>query len=152
MPVRSSPFVNVRQSHRAARLVASVAACALLSACVANPFEDAKVDPRSPIAAEVAKSVRADAAFPTFRGIPAFPKDVRPHRQYGQQAAVIEREGQVLVAATADSTWTLTQSETFAGAVRDAAGPVLPPAQPADTTAFAKDLKARATPPPPPKR
>jgi len=152
MHVRSSLFVNVRRSRRAAKLLASAGACALLTACVANPFEDAKVDPRSPVAAEVAKSVRADASYPTFRGIPAFPKDVRPHRQYGQQAAAIEKDGATLVAATADDTWTLTQSETFAGAVRSAAGPELPPPQPADTAAFAKDLKARATPPPPPKR
>ena len=32
------------------------------------------------------------------------------------------------------------------------AGPVLPPVEPGDTEAFARDLKARATPPPPVKR
>ena len=57
-----------------------------------------------------------------------------------------------MIAATDESAWTLTQSDSFAEAVRGAAGPALPPAQPSDTAAFAKDLKARATPPPPPRR
>ena len=152
MHVRSSLFVNTHAGQVAAKLLASLAACALLSACVANPFVDAQVDPRSPVAAEVAKSVHADASYPTFRGIPATPKDVRPHRQYGRQAALTEKDAADLITATGDTTWTLTNSETFATAARIDAGPVLPPVQPADTAAFAKDLKARATPPPPPKR
>ena len=152
MHVRSSLFVNVRRSRPAARLAASAGVCALLSACVANPWRDAQVDPRSPVAAEVAKSVRADAGYPTFRGIPAVPKDVRPHKQYGQQAAQTEKEAAALVAATADNTWTIGNTQTFAEAVRTDAGPVLPPADPSETAAFAKDQKARATAPPPAKR
>ena len=149
MHSRSSLFVNVRQTRLAAKLVAGAAACGLLSACVGNPFEDAKVDPRSPIAAEVAKSARADAAYPTFRSIPPVPKDLRPHRQYGQAAAQTEKEAAALAAATADSTWTLNNSETFAAKARADAGPELPPVQPGATEAFARDQKARATPPPP---
>jgi hypothetical protein len=152
MHTRSSLFVNLRPDRSAAKLAAGVAACALLAGCVGTPFEDAKVDPRSPIAAEVAKSVRADAAYPTFKSIPPLPKDVRPHRQYGQQAAQIEKEGKTLVAETADSTWTLNNSETFAAKARADAGPLLPPAEPGATEAFARDSKARATPPPPPPR
>jgi hypothetical protein len=149
MHSRSSLFVNVRRTRLAAKLVVGAAACALLSGCVGNPFEDAKVDPRSPIAAEVAKSVRADAAYPTFKSIPPAPKDVRPHRQYGQQAAQIEKEAKTLEAETADSTWTLNNSETFAATARADAGPELPPVEPGTTEAFARDQKARATPPPP---
>lgn len=149
MPVRSSLFVNVRRSHLAATLVLGATGCALLSGCVGNPFADAKVDPRSPIAAEVAGSVRHDAAYPTFHGIPPLPKDVRPHKQYGVQAAAIENDAAELKAATADSTWTLNGTDTFAAQARADAGPELPPVQPSDTAAFAKDQKARATPPPP---
>jgi hypothetical protein len=152
MHVRSSLFVNVRRSLPVARLAASACACALLSGCVANPWKDAEVDPRSPVAAEVAKSVRADASYPTFGGIPPVPKDVRPHRQYGQQAARTERDAADLMAATADSTWTLNNTETFAETARAAAGPALPPADPSETAAFAKAQKARATAPPPAKR
>ena len=156
MHVRSSfPF---RERLPSAELAASAsgergALHDLLSAgCVGNPFADAKVDPRSPIAAEVATSVHPNAHYPTFKSIPPVPKDVRPHKQYGEQAALTEKEAAALVAATADNTWTLSGTEAFAAQARADAGPLLPPGQPADTAAFAKDLKARATPPPPPKR
>jgi len=152
MHIRSSLFVNVPARRAAAKLVACAGACLLASACVGNPFEDAKVDPRSPIAAEVAKSVRADAAYPTFRSIPPVPKGIRPHRLYGVEAARTEKEAADLKAATSDSTWSLDATEAFAARARADAGPELPPVPPGDTEAFAKDQKARATPPPPPPR
>ena len=152
MDTRSSLFVNVRHGRQAGRLMVGAGACALLCACVGNPFEDARVDPRSPIAAEVPKAVRADAAYPTFKSIPPVPKDVRPHRQYGQAAAQVETDAKTLQAETAANTWTLSNTEAFADQARTDAGPVLPPAEPGDTEAFAKSQKARATPPPPPPR
>lgn len=152
MIVRSSLFVNVRPRRLAAKLTACAGACAMTSGCLTNPFVDAKVDPRSPIAAEVATSVHPDARYPTFQGIPPAPKDVRPHKQYGVQAAQIETSAADLTKATADNTWTLGATETFAARARTDAGPELPPVQPGDTEAFARDQKARATPPPPPPR
>jgi hypothetical protein len=150
MDVRSSLFVNVRRYGGDARLLASVGACVMLSACVGNPFKDAKVDPRSPIAPEVARTVRPNAPYPTFAGIPPIPKDIRPHKQYGQAADQVEQAAAAVNRATADSTWTLSDSEAFAAQARAAAGPELAPAQQPDTEAFAKDLRKRATPPPPP--
>lgn len=144
--------MNVRQMRLAAQLLAGAAACAALCGCVGNPFEDAKVDPRSPVAAEVAKSVRPDAAYPTFASIPPIPKDVRPHRQYGKAAAEIQQTRAALDRATADDTWTLNNTEAFAADARAAAGPELAPGTQADTEAFAKDLRKRATPPPPTKK
>ena len=124
--------------------------------CVGNPFVDAKVDPRSPIAAEVATDVHPDAPYPTFRGIPPAPKDVRSHKQYGVQAAQIEKASAADAhqAATADSTWTLNGTDAFATEARQDAGPQLAPPEPGDTEAFARDgqAKARATPPPSPPR
>jgi hypothetical protein len=152
MHVRSSPFVNVRNLRPAARLLASAGACALLAACVGNPFEDAKVDPRSPVAAEVTKAVRPDAAYPTFASIPPAPKDVRPHKQYGQAANTIEQAKTDLERATADDTWTLNDTEAFAAQARAAAGPELGTPQASDAEDFAKAQRKRATPPPPPKR
>ena len=149
MHIRSSLFVNVPSRRAAAGLLAGAGACCLLSACVGNPFEDAKVDPRSPVAAEVATAVRPDAVYPTFAGIPPVPKDVRPHRQYGQSAAQIASAGTELEQATADDTWTLNNTDTFAAEARAGVGPEITPAQPADTEAFTKALRKRATPPPP---
>ena len=122
-----------------------------MSACV-HPFRDAEVDPRSPIAAEVAKTVRPAAPYPTFVAFPKVPTDIRPHKQYGQQAAQTEKDRDALVAATADNTWTLNSTEDFAQTARIDAGPELPPVDPSATAAFAKDQKARATAPPPAKR
>ena len=152
MSVRSSLFVNVGGSRRAAQLLACAGACALLSACVGNPFEDAKVDPRSPVAAEVAKSVKSNAPYPTFAGVPSAPKDVRPHPQFGKAATQIEQAKAEVDQSTADSAWTLTDPEALANEGRSTLGPDLPAAQPADAEAFAKDLRKRATPPPPVKR
>jgi hypothetical protein len=151
MTSRSSPFVNVFRSGTAARALLSVGVCGLLSACV-HPFRDAQVDPRSPIAAEVAKTVRPGVAYPTFAAFPKVPTDVRPHKQYGQAAARVETDGQTLVTATADNTWTINDTGDFVAKARSDAGPELPPVVPGDTEAFAKDQKARATPPPPVKR
>jgi hypothetical protein len=148
MTTRSSPFVNARRSG----LAAGVGACVLLSGCIANPFKDAIVDPRSPIAAEVTKSVNPNAPYPTFVNFPKTPAGVRPHKQYGVDAGVVEADGATLIAATADSTWTLSGTDAFAAQTRADAGPILAPPAPGDTEAFAKDLKARATPPPPVKR
>ena len=152
MPVRSSLFVNLRHPRLAAKLAAGAAGCVLLAGCVGNPFADAKVDPRSPIAAEVASSVRPNAPYPTFRAIPPIPKDIRPRKQYGLQAAAIEKDAARLAADTAPNTWTLSGTDSFAATARADAGPELPPVQPSDTAAFAKDQKARATPPPPVRR
>jgi hypothetical protein len=152
MNVRSSLFVNVRRTRRAAQLLAGIGACAMLCGCVGNPFEDAKVDPRSPIAGEVAKSVKHDAPYPTFASIPPVPKDIRPHKQYGQAAAQIEKTRAELALATADSTWTLSNTEIFAAEVKAGAGPEVAAAQQSDTDTFARDQRKRATPPPPTKR
>lgn len=149
MVVRSSLFVNVRHARLAAQLLASGAACVALAACVGNPFEDAKVDPRSPVAAEVASAVRPNAVYPTFAGIPPVPKDVRPHRQYGKAAGDIAQAADDLQTATADGTWTLSDPETLAAAAHAGIGPDIPAPEPSTTEADGDALRKRATPPPP---
>jgi hypothetical protein len=134
-----------------AKLLAAAGACALLSACVGNPFQDAKVDPRSPIAGDVPKMVKADAAYPTFPGVPAKPTDVRPPRQYGVAAKAIDQAAAQLEKATADGTWTLQHTDTFTAEAQAAAGPDVTAPQQADTEAYAAALRKRATPPPPAK-
>jgi hypothetical protein len=145
-------FVNAHRSPTAARLVACAGLAALLGGCVGNPFKEAKVDPASPVAAEVAKVARANRDYPTFSEIPPKPTDVRPVRMFGQAAKDIEVAGAKLERETAPETWTLSNTEGFAAGARTAAGPELPPAEQRDTEAFANELRARATPPPPPKR
>jgi len=122
---------------------------ALLGGCVGNPFTDAKIDPASPVAADVARMTRGDAKFPTFAGIPAPPKDIRPLAQYGRDARAVLAEGQALEQATAPGTWTLQGTEAFAEKGRRDAGPQIEPPKPGDAEAFARELRGRATPPPP---
>ena len=150
--------MNARRGHfvkpyrdLGARLLGAAGACALLSGCVGNPFEDAKIDPRSPVAGEVAKTVRPDARYPTFATVPPVPKDLRPRRQYGVAARQVDQAAAQLEQATADNTWTLQHTEAFAAQASQAVGPELAPAQPADTEAFAAAQRKRATPPPPAK-
>lgn len=146
-------FVNACQFGRASRPLAAAAAAALVSGCIANPFADAKVDPASPIAAEVAKAAHVNAAYPSFSDIPKTPKDLRPVRQYGRAADDLQVAAAELVRATAPETWSLTgDTEAFAGGARSQVGAELPPADPAATEAYVKELRKRATPPPPPKR
>jgi len=134
------------------RLLAGLSACALTSGCMGNPFEDAKVDPRSPIAAEVAQVARENRAYPTFASIPPMPADVRPARQYGQQAAAIQSAAADLERRTAPDTWTLGNTEAFAAQGRAAVGQEPPPRAEGSTAAFAESQRKRATPPPSPSR
>ena len=69
--------------------LAILAGSALLGGCVGNPFVDAKIDPNSPVAADVARVTRQDGKFPTFAGIPKTPTDIRPLAQYGRDANAV---------------------------------------------------------------
>jgi hypothetical protein len=141
-----------RHLRRAATLIAGVGACALLSACIGNPFADAKVDPDSPIASEVAKVAHEDRAYPTFASIPSVPKDLRPVRQYGREAQAIEQARADLEQKTAPETWSLTGTEAFAAKGRQDTGQEAAPTPSGATADFATTQRKRATPPPPPPR
>lgn len=131
------------------RSMALVGACAIVSACSSVPFTQTKVNPDSPVAADVARITREPAKFPTFASIPPKPTGLRPVPQYAQDAKSVIAAGNALVAATEPSTWTLQNTEQFAEKGRRDAGPQIEPGQPADTEAFARELRERATPPPP---
>ncbi len=139
----------------AARIFAFAGAYALTAACGGNLLSDTTIDPKSPIAAEAAKVANARTAFPKFSDIPAAPTDVRAPRAFGLAAADTVRSRDDIVRATEPSTWTLQGGDStnaFATQARTAAGPQIAPADPAVTEAFARELRKRATPPPPPKR
>lgn len=134
---------------RAAAGLTAAAGALAVGGCVGSPFGEHKVDPASPVAAEVAQLIRKDGKYPTFASIPQPPKDIRPAPQYGRAADQVEQAGQALIAATEPGTWTLDNTEAFAETARRSAGPALDPANPADAEAFARELRERATPPPP---
>ena len=154
MNARHGYFVNrprVVLGGLTAKLAGPAVLCLGLSACIANPFVDAQVDPRSPIAKEVATAVKPDAPTPTFASIPPRPKDVRPVRQFGVAARQVDKAAAELAAQTADDKFTLQNTDTFAAEAQRAAGPEAAPSQAqqsAETEAFAAALRKRATPPP----
>lgn len=131
------------------RSIALAGAGLMVSACTSVPFTDTRIDPNSPVAADVARLTRQPAKTPRFSDIPPVPKDVRPPAEYGRNAQAITAAGQALVAATEPSTWTLQDSTTFADRGRRDVGPDIPPVQPGESEAFARALRERATPPPP---
>lgn len=140
------PFVNARG---AARLLALGGGGALLAGCMSAAIGSAKVDPASPVAAEVARATRSARAYPRFSDIPPVPGDLRPLPLYGQAADELKLARARLERETAPETWTLRDTETFATRVRRDAGPELEPATPSDAEAYARELRERATPPPP---
>jgi hypothetical protein len=158
MNARHGQFVNrpsVFPGALPARLAGSAALCLALGGCLSsNPFTDAQVDPRSPIAKEVATTVKPDAPYPTFAAIPDRPKDVRPVRQFGVAAQQVDKAAADLMAQTSDDKFTLNDTDTFTAQAQAAAGPEAAPSQAqqaAETEAFAAALRKRATPPPPAK-
>jgi outer membrane murein-binding lipoprotein Lpp len=131
------------------RVIALALGAGLLSGCVGNPFANAKIDPASPVAEEVARMTRADAKLPSFASIPAAPSDVRPPASYGLAAASLDAAAAELIRDTGPETWTLQATDAFAETARRDVGPELPPVIPGDSEAFARELRERATPPPP---
>ena len=142
-------FMDAGKSMNAARFLGVVAAAALLSGCIGNPIASAKVDPKSPIAAEVAKLSQQDKDYPSFNEIPPIPTDLRPLQVYGERAGKVLTARNQLQAATADHTWTLGNTAGFAARARRDAGPDVGPPTAAETEAFANSVRKRATPPPP---
>jgi hypothetical protein len=138
-------FAIRRRLAPAARLLGAAGACAMLCGCVGNPFADAKVDPSSPVASEVARVERMNRAYPRFSDIPAKPKDLRPVGQYARQAQVLTQARADLVAKTEPDTWSLNGTESFADQAKASAA-----AGGADASSVADGPGRRATPPPPP--
>ena len=133
---------------RTAKWLAAACGCAVLSGCIGNPFVDAKVDPASPVAADVARMTRQGSDYPSFSEIPALPNDVRPLALYGRAASDLKLAAERLVRETAPETWTLRDTESFADQARQRT-PELPPPDPQAAEDFARELRERATPPPP---
>jgi len=143
-------FLNRPRARTCLRVSACAGLGVLLTACGGNPFATAKVDPSSPIAAEVAVAGKAKRAFPHFTDIPPTPKDVRPAGAYGKAADKIEAARDQLERDTADNTWSLNDTTTFASRAQNAAGTDVAPSiqDSAATEALARKLRERATPPP----
>ena len=136
------------------RLLACAGGASLLAGCAgASPFGTAPVDPSSPVAAEVTRMAKPTGPFPKFTDIPPVPGDQRPVAAWGQEARKLEAAAAKLERETADNTWTLGGTETFAARAQRDAGPaaVSDESTRAASEAFARQIRERATPPPSPR-
>ncbi len=143
----------------ATRLALLAGAGLVLSACAAvqelEPGANAVVDTTSPAAAEVARKAAEPRPWPTFADIPEVPADVRNSDAWRAAVQDQEAEGAATAQSAAESNWSLTATEAFAAQQRAkvAEVPVHAPtaAEIAESEAYARALRARATPPPPPR-
>ena len=151
MNVSAHLFRNAAYKRAAPRIGGCAVAAVLLAGCAAGGFGEASVDPASPIAADVARAANADRPYPTFASIPSTPTDVRGRRAYGRAADEVEAAGIELERQTGPGAWTLEATEGFAARAQGALGREAAPAAAEDPEAFARRLRERATPPPPPR-
>jgi len=129
-----------------------------LAACVSvpnEPYANAAVDQNSAASAQVAAQAAQSTQFPTFASIPQAPGDVRSAEGWNIAVTAVDADRARLLAETAPGTFSLTDTEGFAAAVRStiAYDPAdVPPAdQAARSAAWAKQMRERATPPPRPR-
>lgn len=142
-------------SRQARRLALAAGAAGLLSACVSAPDLEAgsRIAPDSPLTAAIAKAQADPSPFPKFTDIPNAPTDLRPKADWARDAAALSNSAAALAQATAASpempdpgAWA---RQVMAESGLDAAK-VPGPETAAEIEAYARELRERATPPPPP--
>lgn len=95
----------------------------------------------------------ASRSYPKFSDIPNLPVDERPLAAWGEAAREVIADGEALASGGAEETWTLRGTEAFAAGALTASGPAAPTVSAtASADAFAREVRKRATPPPPPVR
>jgi len=147
--------VGMRNSMQRRSLAAiGLCACALgLAGCADAVFNPPPVNPESPVAAQAQAAVDKDYPYPSFRDIPAKPKDLPAPAQIKSEAVglVQTRRGQEgWVAANPPMTsggeaWAAQAMTQIPASVREAP----PPDQAARSEALAAQLRAEAAAPPP---
>ena len=143
---------------RAAAFALLAGAAAGASGCVVLPAKmrgasALPVDPGSPVARDVAAATRNPGPYPRFSEIPKLPRDVRPPSAWRASVAEVERSRARLDSEVAALPPPQTDTEGFATAVRARAptsAEAPGPDSRARTEAYARSLRERATPPPPP--
>ncbi|HRD27753.1 MAG TPA: hypothetical protein PLO65_05590, partial [Caulobacter sp.] len=105
--------------------------------------------------AQVETAIRNPGPWPTFAGIPEIPEDVRSSAAWRAAIADQQAEAEATRQAAADDTWSLTATEAFEARTRAEANPLglhaPTDAEMAESEAYARALRKRATPPPSPR-
>jgi len=134
----------------AAIAVASLCACAT----EADIAKRSQIAPGSAVAQAIDQARMQPGPYPTFATFPKKPTDMRPAATWEQGRANLNAEAAKL-AAVANAPAEMPDPEAFAKRLRATAGlddvQVPGPNTAAELDAYARDLRERATPPPPPK-
>lgn len=140
------------------RLALCLGAAVSLAACVSPPnlVGPPPIDATSPVAQDVIAASQVKGPFPHFRDIPAVPKDVRPVTAWRTSVLAMISQRDALASTIAATPFEIADPDLWAKNVRsqsglETVGPAPSPASNSETEAFAKALRDRATPPPPPK-
>lgn len=146
-------FWTTARSALLAGAALTVTACAAVTDF--EPGADAAIDPASPAAAAVAAAAKTPGPWPTFADIPEIPADVRDPAGWRDAVADQDAVGARTLRETAEDTWSLTATEAFAARMQaeiDSVKVHAPTdAEIAESEAYARALRARATPPPSPR-
>ncbi len=130
------------KTHGRYIIIATFVALAKAGAVLAAPCAPAAAAP-DPFSAP------SSLVYPNFCDIPPKPTDIRPAAAFKTQVVGTRVAGAVVVRQTAPETFTLSGTEGFAEGAKREAAPPPPQTAPidADTEAFVKQSKAKATPP-----
>ena len=144
---------NFRQTVRGLLLCgAAMSLCACMSLPQVEPYGDEPLDANTAATEVIADQVAKASEWPTFEGIPQAPVDVRPPDAWRAAVAGTEGDRAQLLAEVAPATWSLSASEAFAERIRRSLdvrpGDVPSAGQQAETEAWARRMRERATPPP----
>ncbi|CAN1497303.1 hypothetical protein MCEMIH16_00383 [Caulobacteraceae bacterium] len=150
---------DARTFWRTARLALLASAASGLTACAGlpelEPGANAAIDPKSAAAPAVEAVLNNPGPWPTFAGIPELPEDVRNAAAWKAAIEDQEAEGLYTSRSAAEDTWSLTATEAFEARARAEANPLglkaPTDAEMAESEAYARALRKRATPPPSPR-
>ncbi|WP_172448511.1 hypothetical protein [Caulobacter mirabilis] len=116
-----------------------------------EPGVNAPVDATSPAAKAVVEAVQNPGPWPTFADIPEIPADVRESAAWRADIAAQQAEGASTVAAAGPDSWSLNATDAFARRAKDEAAAIAvhapTAAEIAESEAYARALRKRATPP-----
>ncbi|CAN5252236.1 hypothetical protein BH11PSE2_BH11PSE2_04310 [soil metagenome] len=138
------------------RLSSVLSAALLLGACASPPdlVTKSRIEPNSALAMAISRVQATPLAYPKFSDIPAVPTDVRSPEAWKSSSSALQTTSGALKKADSDAKPEIADVDAFAKQLRNSAG--LPGIEApsatsaAETEAFARSLRERATPPPPP--
>jgi hypothetical protein len=150
---------DARTFWRTVRLALLASAAGGLTACAGlpelEPGANTALDPKSAAAPAVAAVLGDPGPWPTFARIPESPVDVRNAAAWKAAIEDQEAEGLYTSRSAAEDTWSLTATEAFEARARADANPLglqaPTDAEMAESEAYARALRKRATPPPSPR-